>query len=338
MRGRKDNIDTVRGIACLLLVAYHVVGLSTTTGLRLEDGSVYRMINDSLGYIRMPLFTFLSGVVYAMRPVSGGESRKFLLGKVKRLLLPFVFVGTIFFLVRYLVPGTNQQPELIDILLRLIWPQAHFWFLPALFLIFLTVSALERIRALDSPWMLLAVFAFSCILFQFHYGAVGAFTWNRALYLFPFFLAGACVQRFDVRWAVALVGLAALAPDLKIAIGVGSAVLLLVVFPKVPILAKIGVYSYTIYLYHVFGTAGARIALEQAGISSTPVFFIAGLASGIILPIAVHLALRDVPLANRAFLGIRSRRGEHREVDSALQGSEAGQWPRVEGEQHAVAR
>ena len=66
---RNTNLDTLRGLACVLLTFYHVVGLDPASGLRLPLDSHYRAFNDMLAYIRMPLFTILSGVVYAMRPV-----------------------------------------------------------------------------------------------------------------------------------------------------------------------------------------------------------------------------------------------------------------------------
>ena len=54
------RVETLRGLACVLLVLYHVIGIDSSTGMRVEDGPV-RWLNDGLAYLRMPLFTFLSG-------------------------------------------------------------------------------------------------------------------------------------------------------------------------------------------------------------------------------------------------------------------------------------
>ena len=91
---RNLEIDTLRGLACLLLVAYHVIGATPSIGLKLSDG-LLRELNDDLAYIRMPLFTFLSGFVYALRPYAGNWSA-YLKGKATRLLVPMLFVGTLF--------------------------------------------------------------------------------------------------------------------------------------------------------------------------------------------------------------------------------------------------
>jgi uncharacterized membrane protein YcfT len=82
------RIQTLRGLACLLLVLYHVVGDDPGAGLQVQDGML-RWFNDGLAYLRMPLFTFLSGLVCGMRPFHG-DSRAFLLGKARRLLVPLL--------------------------------------------------------------------------------------------------------------------------------------------------------------------------------------------------------------------------------------------------------
>nr|WP_295373390.1 hypothetical protein [uncultured Sphingosinicella sp.] len=103
-------------------------------------------------------------------------------------------------------------------------------------------------------------------------------------------------------------GFAANATDgfLRLLIPILTVSLLLSVMPQLGWLAAIGVYSYTIYLYHVFGTAGFRIVAGYFGAEQFPVFVGATMA-GILVPIAIHKCLADVPIASRAFLGARRR-------------------------------
>ena len=54
-------------------------------------------------------------------------------------------------------------------------------------------------------------------------------------------------------------------------------------------LAKIGTYSYAIYLLHVFGSAGSRLAIGQFGISTPLAVFAISLAAGVALPIVAEL-------------------------------------------------
>ncbi|WP_157822193.1 acyltransferase family protein [Shewanella sp. Actino-trap-3] len=62
------QIDTLRGIACILLVSYHVIGSTPMQGMKISTG-LLREINDLFVYIRMPLFAFISGVLYGFRPI-----------------------------------------------------------------------------------------------------------------------------------------------------------------------------------------------------------------------------------------------------------------------------
>src|SRR5690606_6901179 len=128
------------------LVSVHVVGIDPQAGLRVADGFM-RYFNDALAYIRMPLFTFLSGVVYAYRPF-GGDAGQFVAGKCRRLLLPMLVVGTLFAVAQTYTPGANDAVEnwrLLHIL-----PVAHFWFIEAIFIIFMIMIPLEILRGFRS--------------------------------------------------------------------------------------------------------------------------------------------------------------------------------------------
>ena len=67
------RVQTLRGIACLLLVAFHAVGATTASGLHVPDDSPYRVFSNLFAYIRMPLFTFLSPGLYTPIDLCGRE-------------------------------------------------------------------------------------------------------------------------------------------------------------------------------------------------------------------------------------------------------------------------
>ena len=103
MKDRK--LQALRGLACLMLVLYHVVGSDPERGLRVTDGGL-RLAVDGLAAVRMPLFALLAGVLYGWRPQASWPA---LADKARRLLIPVVTVGTLFALVQSAVPGTNKQ-------------------------------------------------------------------------------------------------------------------------------------------------------------------------------------------------------------------------------------
>ena len=301
------NLDTLRGIACVLLVFYHVVGLDPASGLRLPWDSHYHAFNEQLAYIRMPLFTFLSGIVYALRPVSRGAERHFAVGKLKRLFVPFIFVSLIFAIGQKLVPGTNSNLTWAQIPLVLIWPYAHLWFIAGLLLVFALVGALDYFRALNKPLNMFVLFAVACVSFEWRFGSAGVLGWNRALYLLPFFLAGVATKRFGWQWGLLYALAAMLMPGWELSLGVGFGVMLLVLVPAIPLVGRLGVYSYSIYLFHVFGTTSSRIAWERLGVIDVPFLLLFGTLAGLFIPIAIHIALERVPYASRALLGVRAK-------------------------------
>ena len=304
---RNRNLDTLRGVACVLLVFYHAVGLDPASGLRLPWDSRYHAFNEQLAYVRMPLFTFLSGVVYALRPVSRGAAAHFAEGKLKRLLLPFIFVSLIFAIAQKIVPGTNSDLSWAQIPLVLIWPYGHLWFIAGLLLVFSLVGALDYWQALDKPLHMLTLFALACILFEWYDGTVGVLSWNRALFLLPFFVAGVASKRFGWKWGILYALLAVVSPGWELSLGVGFGVALLVLMPAIPLMGRLGIFSYSIYLFHVFGTASSRILWERLGVSDIPLLLLSGTLAGLVIPIAIHLALERVPYVSWALLGIRPR-------------------------------
>lgn len=337
------SLSTLRGLACLLLVAYHVVGDDASRGLHLAEGWL-RQGSDALAFLRMPLFTFLSGIVYGLRPLRG-DLTTFMLGKARRLLLPMLVVGTVYALVQSQVVGANAA--------RFEWhrlhiePVDHFWFVEALFWIFLLVGALESAgrhaaggatRLLDRPVALAALWG-AAVALQFGADLPRTLGLEGASYLLPYFVAGLATVRLDgldklcsARMRALLVVVTLLAvlqlgpivpnPDRHtlpmLAAGTAGCLLCLSLRPQVSLLARIGSGSYAIYLMHVFFTAGSRLTLQSLGIDGVATQFVIGVAMGLAGPLLVQQLARRQPWA--AWLLLGESRGESR-PDPALQGA-----------------
>ncbi len=74
---------------------------------------------------------------------------------------------------------------------------------------------------------------------------------------------------------------------------------------KSTFLASIGFYSYSIYLFHVFFTAGARIVLSRFGVTELWVLFTFALAAGLAGPLIVELVAARYNPARIFMLGKR---------------------------------
>lgn len=94
--GTTRNIDTLRILATFLLVAYHVIGIGAAGGMEVADSSLWRFAADLLVDIRMPLFAFIAGCVYALRPIALGNIGGFIIGKTRRLVIPGIVAALVF--------------------------------------------------------------------------------------------------------------------------------------------------------------------------------------------------------------------------------------------------
>lgn len=331
----KQNVQTLRGLACLLVVGFHVSGIDDIRGIHLDADNPFRLGNEIFSWIRMPLFTFISGYVYAMRPVTAGHEAPFLLGKLRRLYLPLVVVGGIYILANGATPyATTHYVPLSEAWHYLIFPYRHFWFLQALILIFIFVALCERLGVLSGMRGWMVVLVLSIVAHYFVVIADDLFSVSRAVVLLPFFLLGLGMRRFSEAFdrtaiglpAVIIAGIGLVAHGLllsgslniptdgeyllAVATGMGGCIGLMWMNFEFAPLAMIGWFSYAIYLFHVFGTAGARHFLAAAGIDNTAVQILCAFVAGIAFPIVVEVLIRDRPLLRLFLLGRNPSRHE----------------------------
>ncbi|MFT6976693.1 MAG: peptidoglycan/LPS O-acetylase OafA/YrhL [Shewanella psychromarinicola] len=290
---RKMQIDTLRGIACILLVSYHVIGSTPMQGMKISTG-LLREINDLFVYIRMPLFAFISGVLYGFRPIRS-DYFVFIKKKTSRLLYPLLTVGTLFALLQYYIPGTNGGD--IDLKFIHIIPVGHYWFLEAIFLVFCFVVLLEYYKAFDN-FFISCFLILICISIYLYGVDVNYFSLSGFVYLLPFFLYGMMTTRYQsfshklylLLLVVSFVFIFKIFIDFDgraetIIVGFMSCIFLFLLKLRVRMLAYIGLYSFSIYLFHVFFTASSRIILNKTGFFDTEIIFLIGLVLGVSGPI-----------------------------------------------------
>jgi fucose 4-O-acetylase-like acetyltransferase len=317
--GRVQSPDQARGIACILLVLYHAIGISPASGLEIESGA-WRILADLLIYVRLPMFAFFSGYVYGLRPVSGSE-RQFILKKARRLLIPMVVVGILFVAAQHLAPGTHSQlPLSYDLL---VYPIGTFWFIESLFIIFAGVVVLEKFELLKHPLGIAIAVALSIVL-QLTVDVPRYFSLWGAVYLFPYFVCGLACVRFDIRSdgafyatlaaAIGAAGYLATCVFMNLALPertsiaaiiTGLSVSYLVIqLPQYSwLLSRIGRSAYAVFLFHPFFSAGTRIVCLAGGFSEKSALIVLVTCSGVIGPVLLEWLIRRSPLASMLLLG-----------------------------------
>jgi peptidoglycan/LPS O-acetylase OafA/YrhL len=334
------GVQTLRGIACLLVVALHVVGFSPSTGMQMGEGTFYRNMADLFAPLRIPLFTFLSGFVYAYHPVIAGRVGEFATKKLRRLAWPLLTLTTIYWLLTFVAGDVNGKVPVSEAWRIYVFPYVHLWFLQAIMLIFAGTIVLERLGALATPQR----FAATLLCAALAGAAVGGFasesvfSYQGAIYLLPFFLLGVGANRYralilrpQVAWACAIVLLVSAAvhfgfvqqvgvptPRLLVLVVGFSGVLALSYFtPRWRPFERIGAYSFSIYLLHPFAVAPTRKTLQALDLDPAAALFGFGLLVGIVAPIVFEHLARRVPAAQRMLLGQSPKRAASAPLPSA---------------------
>ncbi|MGP5182703.1 acyltransferase family protein [Corynebacterium variabile] len=319
MSGRNLPVDTLRGIACILLVTFHVIGDKSTAGIHVADDSVFRWYCDSVQYLRMPLFIFLSGLVYAWRPLSDISAYPaFMRKKARRLLVPYVIFVPAIGVTQSMAPEVNSTID-TNPLLWLINSLSPYWFLLSTFWLFAVVALLDSVNKLHSPWFFGVLFAAVTIISlvsspeDFETLQLGT-----ALSFFPFFLAGIAAVRFQLiprrLWIIVLTASVVIALMVVVqfslagylgpietrhsVMGIAIGILFPIVFLSLSLssrsLAWIGGYSSGIYLLHPFAIGFFRASTSAAGIDADLPRFIILSLGGLFASILGIIVLRHV--------------------------------------------
>jgi glucan biosynthesis protein C len=332
LAGKNEQVETLRGIAIILVVFGHMIGYTETGGMRVSDDSVFRYLYYSLEYFRLPLFTVISGWVYANKPVKPTAQSSFVKGKLRRLILPMFVVSSLLFLSRMIVPGTNTTPEISDFARNLVFPYDVYWYLFSLFLIFLLIALLDRkafFQKFDG-WAItvLCSFVFLFISENFLDPVPNVLSFKGAAYLFPFFLIGTGIHRYKnlllaekmtpLILIILIGGIAAQQfiwfnaypqPEkhsvLGMTIGICAVLLLFRLKFKNSFLGWVGNYAYAIFLFHVFFTGGSRIALLKAGVENQWVILVAGVVCAILFSIILEILIRKSAFLRFYLLGLK---------------------------------
>lgn len=331
---KNQHVETLRGLAIILVVFGHMIGYDSTGGMRVSDDSVFRYMYYTLEYIRMPLFTVISGWVYANKPILSTDKSKFVKGKLRRLILPMLAASTLLFLFRMIIPGTNSTPALSDLPRNLILPYDVYWYLFSLFLIFLTITILDNQKFFYSigGWAvtLICSFVLLYITENFLDPVPNIFSFKGAAYLLPFFLIGIGIFRYrdllfnaNITFLALSVFVAGMIIQqliwfselpgqerhslLGMAIGISGVLLLFKLKLKSSFLIWIGGYAYGIFLFHVFFTGGTRIVLLKSGLENLWVILIAGLVSAIAFSILAETVINRFKVLRFLLLGLRKQ-------------------------------
>lgn len=313
-----DNLNAVRGLACAMIVALHVVGVGADEGLKLPLESLWHSVMNLFTPVRLPLFTAMSGFLYAAMPATRDGFVHFVRRKLDQLLLPLLFATFIFWSLRKLAFGRNDS-----LVMAYVEGYQHLWFIDALLLIFIAAAAIDTaIRSRRAIWWgILLVVPF---LYPF-VPVIPVLHIKNALFLFPFFGFGILLYREprllgstplalgSLLLLVPLLGSQFIGegahnlfesnPVVRWVAPIAAILACLRYFPRIRLLEMLAIYSFTVYLWHPAANGLVRTVALKLGIANIPLLFVIGMAAGLLGPIILHRIVERFPKVSHLFIG-----------------------------------
>lgn len=308
MLQRNSWADICKGIGIILVVYGHVQRGLFSAGLEMNEQE-YKLIDSIIYSFHMPLFFFISGLFF-YNSLTKTDQTHFIAKKIDTILYPYVawslIQGTI---EASLAQYTNAHTSIFEVL-SLWQPRAQFWFLYALFLVFITSSVLyrlvkkEHIPHITLFFAILYLFKFDTlaikqVMSNFVFFALGVWfneiknkIFERKVIVaaisFILFVCGQFIFHRILNMSYSDGGPLSLALAMVSIIFVASAAMCLEK-TNVGILKYIGSQTMPIYLMHVLAGSGVRIILKKVfAITSPEIHTLAGVILGIGIPLAIQ--------------------------------------------------
>ena len=318
-------VDRLKGYACFLVLFGHVI-----MGVRLagvEMPGIFHMTETFIWSFHVSLFLFLSGQVYAL--TGGWKSKKTRLGfithKALTLGVPYIIFSVIYIVINSFVGGANNQSSYSDILFIWKTPIAQYWFIYALFFLFVIWALFGKFKNYQ---ITIAVVALTYLV-PLLGGSFGFF--EVVMYSSLAFGLGTCIKISSIdkgHWGYRiafiavhiilcallikfnLIGILGIKEAVMI-IGIYASILFIFLVSKIGFAARfldfMNKYSFQTYLLHTIFTAGIRMVLIKVGITQWYIHIVAGCIFGIVCCVAVSKICEKIPLLNKCFFPISKK-------------------------------
>jgi fucose 4-O-acetylase-like acetyltransferase len=309
MRNRSYWVDYAKAIGIILVVYGHVARGIYSAGLPI-DASTFRMVDSIIYSFHMPLFFFLSGLFFYESLTKRGAGG-LIVNKIDTIAYPFIIWSLLQGSIELALSNyTTHSTSYLDVLSFAWNPRAQFWFLYALFWVFVLSALIYSLVSKAYSALLLLFFAVLFVVSkELHAGVIVYYiAGNTVFFVFGIvfndikdfferrckalamglgiaFLAGQYIFHFVLGLTYDVVGVTAL---MLAAVSILFVVSLSMCLDKVRLewFMFIGTSSMAIYLMHVLAGSGARIILAKvAGVQAASVHLAVGTLVGITVPL-----------------------------------------------------
>ena len=326
-RQREYWVDYTKVFACVLVVLGHLLQGLSRANIQWNN-NLYDYINAFIYIFHMPLFMCLSGYLYKKYTKIKEWKEYFIFVKKKfiNLGIPYVVFYISYVLINMLFSSSvNSQKGIQDILNILTDPMPPFWFLYALFFIFLVIPTLEKIFKDNKNVIILTLFLVHIINMYIQTGiyAIDIVAEYAIYFYFGAYLCDKLKSSYKSKNVTILLICFVILSLLYCYITLNNIITNNITMLFKLILAIIGIivniqlfkniskyieknnlfyllskYTFPIYLMHTFFSAGIRIVLLKLNIDNFYIQFILGFGFGIVGPIIVAKILEKFKYGN----------------------------------------
>lgn len=317
---RNILVDKLKGYACFLVLFGHVI-----MGVRLASINIpafFEGVELFVWSFHVALFLFLSGVVYKETGEWKGKKTRvsFIIHKLINLGVPYVVFSTVYILINSFVGETNTKSSALDVLNIGKTPVAQYWFLYALFFLFVIWASLSKflknwqitavvlLLGYGLPLLNIGLGSFDIVFYSALAFGIGSFVNFKKIINLPILVKCAIVLAHLAVGIVLILFGKIEAPwfkEIMIVFGIYSSILLISLIENIKPVSKfllfMNKYSLQIYLLHTIFTAGIRIILIRLNISNWIVHVIAGTVFGIVFSVLAAIIAKKTKVLNIFF-------------------------------------
>ncbi len=297
---RNVLVDKLKGYACFLVLFGHVI-----MGVRLAGVDIphfFEMLEKFIWSFHVGLFMYLSGVVYKMTGEwkSKGTRWNFIFYKILSLGVPYFVFSAVYIAINSFVGGANNQSSYADILNIWKTPVAQYWFLYALFFLFVIWALLG---GLLKNWIItIVVVAIGYILpifsitlggidntfyFALVFGIGTFLTFSKLLNISPIIKLIVVLSHIALGILTIALGIIeqSIIKEAMLLLGIYASIMFISLIGELKIVSRfllfVNKYSFQIYLLHTIFTAGIRMVLIRLSITQWWIHVIIGTVCGI---------------------------------------------------------
>ena len=324
MEKREKWIDYTKLFACVLVVVGHLLQGLNKANIQ-WNSDLYEYIDNFIYIFHMPLFMCLSGYLYAkLTKISNiKEYELFIKKKFINFSIPYVVFYVAYVVINMIFSSSvNSQNGMQSILNILTNPMPPFWFLYALFLIFVLVPIVEKICKRNTC-VVFAVFVLLHLLEIFVSTPIYAINivcqYGVYFYLGKVVLENIKKINLDIKMVMVnivvftILGLIysyivkeqilniKYISMIKFILAIYGTIVSIQFFSLIEnklsyckIINFICKYTFPIYLMHTMFSASIRIVLLKVGVYNFYIHFILGLTMGMLMPVLVTIILEKI--------------------------------------------